>query len=93
MAFIAQKRIETAKFILEPGMAVPPHFTAGWIIRHLKKEYGEDAIVWQDYTGENSSAATVELSKIKIENDRLGLENRQLKARLAALDKTSRQAA
>ena len=92
MAYIATKRIETAKFVIEPGMAVPPHFTAGWIIRHLKKEYGDDAIVWQDYRGENPSEATMQLSKLKTENDQLKTENKQLKARLSALDKI-RQAA
>lgn len=93
MAWVATKKIETAKFILEPGMAVPPHFTANWIIRYINKKYGEGSIIWQSYDGKESSDATMALSRLKEENRRLEQENKQLKARLSALDKASKQAA
>lgn len=92
MGWVATKRIETAKFTLEPGQALPPSYSAKWIVDHLRAEYGQDALARNDAAGGNLPNAS-QVAELQSENDRLKNENKQLKARLDALDKARRVAA
>ncbi len=49
MAWIATKEIKTAKFVLSPGMTLPPVYNGPGIVRQLKRLFGNESIVYHDY--------------------------------------------
>jgi len=64
MSWIATKEMKTAKFTLFPGMNLPPVFSGAGIVRQLKKQFGNDAVVFHDYRRDNSSEFGMDARKL-----------------------------
>ena len=62
--WLAGKDFETSRFSVRRGMPIPAKYSARWVLAQLRKDYGEDAVVWGDYFGGDDG----EITKLKAEN-------------------------